>query len=181
MRRTYLDTGVLIEAASGKGAKAELALTLLGDVNRSFLSCPYLDLELLPQVILNRNRPQQRFLEAYLAGTERIDDLNAIFRVALAEACRSAVSGMDALHVAAAHLLEADEFITTEKPGKLSTRTSWYRSSISKAEIDVADICLARILQDLPGHQGKSRIRPPGCRRPQAPGGQVTAIPSALD
>jgi predicted nucleic acid-binding protein len=118
MRRTYLDTGVLIEAAAGKGTRAEAALGLLKDSNRVFLSSPFLDLELLPQVIQNRQREQQKFLETYLAATKRIEDLRAIFRVAFREASSSAVSGMDALHVAAAHLLKADEFITTEKPGK---------------------------------------------------------------
>jgi hypothetical protein len=34
---------------------------------------------------------------------------------------------MDSLHLAAAHLLKADEFITTEKPGK-----SIHRSSLVK-------------------------------------------------
>ena len=118
MRRTYLDTGVLIEAAAGKGPRTEAALRLLRDPDRLFLSSPYLDLELLPQVIKNRFREQQAFLETYLASTERIEDWNAIFRVAFREASRSPVSGMDALHVAAAHLLKADELITTEKPGK---------------------------------------------------------------
>jgi len=118
MRRTYLDTGVLIEAAAGRGPKAGVAIALLKDPNRVFLSCPFLDLELLPQVIHHRNRPQQKFLEAYLGATERIEDMTAIFRAAFREASRSWVSGMDALHVAAAHLLKADEFITTEKPGK---------------------------------------------------------------
>jgi hypothetical protein len=31
---------------------------------------------------------------------------------------------MDSLHIAAAHLLKAHEFITTEKPGKSIHRTS---------------------------------------------------------
>lgn len=118
MRRTYLDTGVLIDAAAGKGARPEVALAVLKDPSRLFLSCPYLDLELLPQVIHNRNSEQQEFLEAYLNTTERIDDMNAIFQVAFREASRSPVSGIDALHVAAARLLNADEIITTEKPGK---------------------------------------------------------------
>lgn len=118
MQRTYLDTSVLIEAAAGKERMAEAALGLLRDPRRVFLSSPYLDLELLPQVIKNRVREQQEFLETYLADTERIEDWNAIFRVAFREASRSPVSGIDALHVAAAHLLQADEFITTEKPSK---------------------------------------------------------------
>lgn len=124
MRRTYLDTGVLIEAAAGKGPKAEVAMAVLRDPTRVFLSCPFLDLELLPQTILNRNRLQQRFLETYLAGTDRTEELAAIFKLAFREATRSPVSGMDALHVAAAHLLRADEFITTERPGKAICRNS---------------------------------------------------------
>ena len=118
MRRTYLDTGVLVDAVAGKGPRAEAALRVLRDSDRVFLSSPYLDLELLPQVIKHRVREQQEFLETYLASTERIEDWNAIFRVAFREASRSPVSGMDALHVAAAHLLKADELITTEKPGR---------------------------------------------------------------
>ena len=118
MRRTCLDTGVLIEAAAGKGPLAEVALRILDDRERLFLSCPFLDFELLPQAILNKHRKEQRFLETYLAGTERTEDFDAILRVAFREASRSPVSGIDALHVAAAHLLQADEFITTEKPGK---------------------------------------------------------------
>jgi len=118
MLRTYLDAGVLIEAAGGKGPKAEIALTLLDDRGRVFLSCPFLDFELLPQAILNRRPRQRQWLEGYLAGTERTEDLHSIFRVAFQEASRSPVSGIDALHVAAAHLLRADELITTERPGK---------------------------------------------------------------
>jgi hypothetical protein len=79
MRRTYLDTGVLIEAAAGKSTRA---LGLLKDPNRVFLSSPFLDLELLPQVIQNRQREQQKFLETYLAATKRIEDMRSIFRVA---------------------------------------------------------------------------------------------------
>jgi hypothetical protein len=124
MRRTYLDAGVLIDAASGKGARAELALGLLKEPNRVFLSSPYVDLELLPQAILNHRRSQQEFLEAYLAATERVEDMDAIFREAFREASRSPVSGMDALHVAAAHILNASELITTEKPGKAIYKNS---------------------------------------------------------
>ena len=109
---------MLIEAARAKGPRAVAALRLLRDSDRVFLSSLYMDLELLPQVIKNRRGEQREFLETYLASTERIEDWNAIFRVAFREASRSPMSGMDALHVAAAYLLKADEFITTEKPGR---------------------------------------------------------------
>jgi predicted nucleic acid-binding protein len=118
MPRDYLDAGVLIEAASGRGLESEVALSLIRDPNRRFLSCPYLDFELLPQVVLNKRSLQVEFLQRYLLSTERFEDKDAIFRLAFQEACRSPVSGIDAFHIAAAHLLGADEFITTEKPTK---------------------------------------------------------------
>ncbi len=124
MRRTYLDTGVLIVAAAGRDPGARVALEVLNDPARVFLSCPYLDLELLPQVILNHKPRQKEFLETYLAATQRIEDMDAIFQAAFRESSLSPVSGMDALHIAAAHLLNADEFITTEKTNKPIYRNS---------------------------------------------------------
>ncbi len=65
MPRDYLDAGILIEAASGKGQAAEIAIALLRDPTRTFLSSPYLDLELLPQTILNKRSSQEQFLQRY--------------------------------------------------------------------------------------------------------------------
>ena len=45
-------------------------------------------------------------------------DLNAIVELAISEAEDHGLAGMDALHIAAAMLLEADEFVTTEKHGR---------------------------------------------------------------
>jgi hypothetical protein len=53
--------------------------------------------------------------------------LKALLTLAVNEATHAGVGPMDALHLAAAHLLEADEFITTERPGK-----SIYRSALVK-------------------------------------------------
>ena len=40
------------------------------------------------------------------------------------ESAKSGVGAMDSLHIAAAYLLDADEFVTSEKPGKSIYRTS---------------------------------------------------------
>lgn len=45
-------------------------------------------------------------------------DLNSVVNLAVSETERHGLGAMDALHVAAALLLGADEFATTEKPGK---------------------------------------------------------------
>ena len=50
--------------------------------------------------------------------------LDQIEKVARTEAVRCGLAAMDALHVAAAFLLKADELITTEKPGKPMYRTT---------------------------------------------------------
>jgi len=124
VRRTYLDAGVLIAANRGKANEREKALTLLEDPNRVFLSSPFLRFELLPKTILNGNRMERQFYEKYLSNTEQEDDLSGILSVAFREASMSPVSGMDALHVAAAYLLNAEELITTEKLGKPIYRNS---------------------------------------------------------
>lgn len=54
-------------------------------------------------------------------------NLKAILTLAAREASHSGVSPMDSLHIAAAYLLRADQFITTEKPNK-----SIHRSSLVK-------------------------------------------------
>jgi hypothetical protein len=51
-------------------------------------------------------------------------NLNRIEAIARTEAARCGLSAMDALHVAAAYLMKADEFITTEKPVKPMYRTT---------------------------------------------------------
>jgi hypothetical protein len=54
-------------------------------------------------------------------------NLKAILTIGTAEAGRYGVGPMDSLHLAAARLLSADQFITTEKPKK-----SIHRSSLVK-------------------------------------------------
>ena len=49
---------------------------------------------------------------------EWASDLNGLVNLAISESERHGLAAMDALHAAAALLLGADEFVTTEKPGK---------------------------------------------------------------
>jgi hypothetical protein len=50
-------------------------------------------------------------------------DFAGIYNIAKREAEQSGIGAMDALHVAAAHLLNADEFLTTEKLDRSIHRT----------------------------------------------------------
>lgn len=64
-----------------------------------------------------------RSIEEYFRAAEWCRDLDGIERVAQREAVKSGLSAMDALHVAAAYLGQADELVTTERPEKPLFRT----------------------------------------------------------
>ena len=122
--RTFLDSGVLITAARSTGSDQQIALSILRDSNRVFLATPFLALEVVPKAAFNRQHLELLFYERYLASATMYRGLNRIEAVARTEAARCGLAAMDSLHVAAAFLLKADEFVTTEKPGKPMYRTT---------------------------------------------------------
>ena len=98
MIRTFFDSGVLIAGAKGIPTERTKALAMLRDPRRQ-----------------------------YFRNAEWFHDSSAIVELARKECAKSGLNAMDGLHVAAAHLLRADEFVTTEKPTK-----SIYRSALVK-------------------------------------------------
>ena len=104
-----------------------MALQILEDPDRVFLTSPFVRLEMLPKAIFNRQANETRFYEQFFARAEFVTDLTAIFNLAEEEMARSGVGSMDSLRIAAAHLLKADAFITTERQTK-----SIHRSSLVK-------------------------------------------------
>ena len=123
MIRTFLDSGVLLAAARCAGQDRERALGVLEDPGRVFLTSPFVHLELVPKAQFHKQRLEVRFYEEYFRAAEWCRDLDRILALAEREAAASGLSAMDALHIAAAHLAEADEFITTERPEKPLFRT----------------------------------------------------------
>jgi hypothetical protein len=125
--RTFLDSGVLIAAYKGSPPVVAAAINVLNHPNRLFLSSPFVRHEISPKALYNRRQDEYRFYQSYFRRASFCDDLKSILNQAGKEAAKSGINAMDSLHIAAAHLLDADEFITTEKPGK-----SIYRSSLVK-------------------------------------------------
>jgi predicted nucleic acid-binding protein len=123
--RTFLDSGVLIAAFRGQPQIGEPAAKVLEDSSRLFLSSPFVHLELCPKSLFNRRQEEHAFYQRYFERAEMARNLT-ILTLAATEASHSGVSPMDSLHIAAAHLLRADEFITTEKPNKSSLVTAVY-------------------------------------------------------
>jgi len=76
-------------------------------------------LELLPQPTFHRRKAELEFLREFFDRVvdwcEASEDLMG---AALAEAGAVPLAAVDAIHVAAAKRLKADEFITAERPGK---------------------------------------------------------------
>jgi predicted nucleic acid-binding protein len=125
--RTFLDSGVLLAAARSVSRDRERALQILEDSGRTFLTSPFVHLELVPKAIFHKKRLEKAFYDEYFNAAEWFRDLDKIEATARTEAAKSGLAAMDALHLAAAHLSGADEFITTERPEK-----PMYRSSLVK-------------------------------------------------
>lgn len=124
MIRTFIDSGVLIAAARGEGAIAQRALEILADPSREFASSIFLKLEVLPKAIYNNRSSEVRFYEEYFdAVSYWAEEIHQIIHNAYREVGESGLGAMDALHVAAAVLVGAVEFITNEKPEKSIHRT----------------------------------------------------------
>jgi|SRR6185295_3134458 len=124
MIRTYLDAGVLIAAARGKEPIAIRALEILDDPNRQFVSSIFLRLELLPKPTYFKNSSEVEFYEAVLDSVvEWAGATDLIVDEDYKEACRFGLAALDALHVAAAASVGADELVTTEGATKPIHRT----------------------------------------------------------
>lgn len=122
-RRTYLDSGVLIQAWLGDGPTAERATAILNDPDREFVYSEFVALELLPTTSYHRDFEQRTFYEAYQARSATVAGLERIVNQAHIEGAACGAAGIDACHLGAAVLGGVDELITTEKPIKPMCRS----------------------------------------------------------
>ncbi len=113
--KTFLDSGVLLKAWRGEEL-AQVALDLLSDSRRQFISSQMVRLELLPKPRHEKRLREVAFYESFFADAEAIEPLSAeLGREAEALAARYGLSGPDALQIAAALRHVVQEFYTTEK------------------------------------------------------------------
>jgi len=124
MIRTFVDSGVLIAAARSLDPDGERALKFLDDPNRVFLTSPFAYLEVVPKAIFFKKQMEWSCYDRYIKNAVWFREVHKIEAAAQTEAAKAGPGAMDALHLAAAHLSRADEFITTEKPNKAIHRSS---------------------------------------------------------
>lgn len=94
------------------------------DPKRIFLSSPFVRHEVCPKALFNKRHLEYRFYTENFRRAVLFNDVRLILERASRESARSGVNAMDSLHIAAAHLLGADEFVTIENPRKSIYRTA---------------------------------------------------------
>ncbi len=124
MVRTFLDAGVLLTAARAVSQDRERAHELFAEPGRLFLTSPFIHLEVVPKAYYFKNKLELSFYNRFFHNATWYRDVEKIEVKAQAEAGKKGLGAMDALHVAAAHLSHADEFITTEKLNRAIHRSS---------------------------------------------------------
>jgi predicted nucleic acid-binding protein len=122
---TFVDSSVLITAARGQDAVLrKRALDVLADPNREFAASVFVQLEVMPKALWTRNQVEQQVYEDFFNDVKLWpSDTDAVIAQAQKEAAIYGLGSMDALHIAAALLLKADELVTMEKPTKSIHRT----------------------------------------------------------
>ncbi|NEQ75822.1 MAG: PIN domain-containing protein [Okeania sp. SIO2C9] len=117
--KTYIDSGVLIQASRGDTSIGIKAQEILDDPQREYATSSFVKLEVLPKAIYNKQLAEVNFYETFFAGcTIWANELEKIVEYAQKLASDFGINAIDALHVAAAISVNADELITTEKPNK---------------------------------------------------------------
>ena len=115
MKRTYLDSGVLLRAARGNTELSEPALQMLCDANREFVSSMLVRLELMPRA---KDRGEIAFYETYFDRVAIWAPMDPyLLTTAIEEAGSSGLSPLDAMHVVLAATTGCHELVTTEKAG----------------------------------------------------------------
>lgn len=115
--RTFIDSGVLIDAARGVAPLSENALTVLGDPTRILVSSELVRLEVVPKAKFHKRSEEVEFYDTFFAslGRARLVPISRqLLDLALREAVKAGLGPVDALHVAAAKRSKCNEMITTE-------------------------------------------------------------------
>ena len=116
--RTFLDSGVLLAAWRAE-ALSGLALSVMADDARVFVTSQMVRLELLPKPRFEKRLREVQFYGHHFAEAAGCEPLSEeLGREAERVGACYGLSGADALQVAAAIRQGAQEFYTTEKPGR---------------------------------------------------------------
>jgi predicted nucleic acid-binding protein len=116
--RTFLDSGVLMLGWRGEPREKAAAISTIEAPEQSLLASEMVRLELLPKPIYFKQKAEVEFYESIFSRCE-CDAVDAeLYASAFRLARRYGLSAAEAFNLASAVRLKADEFVTTEQPGK---------------------------------------------------------------
>jgi predicted nucleic acid-binding protein len=116
--KTFLDSGVLLSAWK-RGEFHERARSVMDDETREFLTSDTVKLELLPKPVFEKRRAEVEFYNVHFNVAEATEPFSAMLGEAALELGKKyGLAAGDALNLASAIRQGADEFITSELPGK---------------------------------------------------------------
>ena len=118
MIRTFIDANILIAAATGRDALFDRAWEMLDDPERVFLTSEFVRLEVMPKAVYFQHQDEQDvYVNFFTNLAECVPCSDTLLTQAHLEAESAGLGALDALHVAAAKLGGAEEFVTTERLG----------------------------------------------------------------
>ena len=118
MKRTFVDACVLIAAATSKVAGNERALSFLDDPGRTWITSDFIRLEVLPKALFYNRLNSVGFYEMFFQNSEEVPVSKMLTSKAIELAAKYDLHTLDGLHIAAAIIGDANEFVTLEKPSK---------------------------------------------------------------
>jgi predicted nucleic acid-binding protein len=123
--KTFLDSGVLLTAWRGLISRhADSARSIMAHDGRKFFTSENVKLEVLPKPAFEKRQSEVDFYNDYFKAAT-IEPFSAeLGDAALALAKKYGLAAGDALNLASAIRQGADEFITSELPGKPMFRVS---------------------------------------------------------
>jgi len=116
--RTAIDANVLIAAWSGNRVLYQRALQILEDSERVLIVSDALWLETVPKAIYMAQAAESAFYQSVFARAECQAWSPSIVSTAKRLAQKYGLAAMDAVHISVALAAQADEFVSSEKPGK---------------------------------------------------------------
>ena len=118
MKKTFVDTSLLIAVARGERDVSEKALDIIDDSEREFVSSVYVQLETLPIPTRHGYEDQVKVYEEIFDNVSQwVPSSPELSQRAFELGCEYGLGAVDALHVAAAEKAEA-ELVTAENPTK---------------------------------------------------------------
>lgn len=124
MRPTFVDSSVLLAAVRGEDQAYQRAMDVLDDPERSFVSSVYVRLETLPNAVFFNREEEVEACESFFDQVALwVPSSPELSTRAFELACQYGLGAVDALHIAAAEVADA-ELVTAEKPTKPMLRVS---------------------------------------------------------